>query len=38
MSRSLKKGPYINIKLEKKVSDMNMNKWRIHLLSFIIYI
>ena len=23
MSRSLKKGPYINIKLEKKVNDMN---------------
>ena len=23
MSRSLKKGPYINIKLEKKVHDMN---------------
>lgn len=23
MSRSLKKGPYINLKLEKKVNDMN---------------
>lgn len=23
MSRSLKKGPYINVKLDKKVSDMN---------------
>ena len=23
MSRSLKKGPYINVKLEKKVLDMN---------------
>lgn len=25
MSRSLKKGPYINIKLEKKVSTMNQS-------------
>ena len=25
MSRSLKKGPYINLKLEKKVLDMNEN-------------
>jgi small subunit ribosomal protein S19 len=25
MSRSLKKGPYINLKLEKKVNDMNEN-------------
>jgi small subunit ribosomal protein S19 len=23
MSRSLKKGPYINLKLEKKINDMN---------------
>jgi small subunit ribosomal protein S19 len=25
MSRSLKKGPYINLKLEKKVLEMNQN-------------
>ncbi|NLX80181.1 MAG: 30S ribosomal protein S19 [Proteiniphilum sp.] len=29
MSRSLKKGPYINIKLEKKVLEMNENNKKV---------
>ena len=29
MSRSLKKGPYINIKLEKKIHEMNDNNKKV---------
>ena len=30
MSRSLKKGPYINVKLEKKVLAMNESGKKVH--------